>query len=187
MNWTEIKKIDYLPIQCMDGVGNVYHLLFSPVDVDAQPTEENPNPGDAKAIFVRTEKHPTVEEVRDILKNLIIEYDSSREVNKFNYKDFTYWFDRELRVSLMYKFNVLLESNIATGTVWFGSYSYDVDTEKMLAFLKELEYYAIQTNDVTLRHLNEIKTINTIDELIRYNITKDYPQPVTIPNNVFKD
>ena len=187
MNWIEIKSEDYHPIQCMDGIGNVHHLMFSPVEIDKEPTEEEPNPGDTKVIFVRTEEAPNVEKVRNILSNLIKEYDKSNEVNYFNYKNYRYWFDREERLALTHKFQVLHDMGKTTGLIWFGSVSYEVDVAMMLDFLEGLEYYAIRCNDVTRQHLNDIKSINTIEDLIMYDITADYPQSVTINPNTFKE
>ena len=186
MNWIEIKNEDYHPIQCMDGIGNVHHLMFSPVEIEKEPTEEEPNPGDTKVIFVRTEEAPNVEKVRNILSNLIKEYDKSNEVNYFNYKTYRYWFNREERLAITHKFQVLLNKEEQYGLIWFGSRPYEVEVVKMLDFLEELELYAIQCNDITKQHLNEIKSIDNINDLIRFDITKDYPKGITMDVSTFK-
>lgn len=187
MNWIEIKNEDYHTVQCMDGIGNVHHLMFSPVEIKKEPTEEEPNPGDTKVIFVRIEEAPNVEKVRNILSNLIKEYDKSNKVNYFTYKNYRYWFNREERLALTNKFKVLNNMEKTTGLIWFGSVSYEVDVAMMLDFLESLEYYAIKCNDVTRQHLNQIKHINSIEELIMFNITADYPQSVIINPNTFKE
>ena len=56
----------------------------------------------------------------------------------------------------------------------------------MLDFLEELELYAIQCNDITKQHLNEIKSIDNINDLIRFDITKDYPKGITMDVLTFK-
>lgn len=186
MNWTEIKHEDYHPIACLDGADKVHHLMFSPISIEVQSTEENPNPGDTKVLFVRTEYKPNIEQVRNMLEKLILEYDKDREINHFNYGNFTYWFSKEERVALKYKFEVLLNHEEYTGIIWFGSRPYEVYPVEVLDFLEDLEYYAIKCNDVTRQHLNEIKNIDNIEDLIKFDITKDYPTPVTINNSVFK-
>ena len=186
MNWIEIKHEDYHPIQCMDGKGNIHHLMFSPISLSVELTEENSNPNDTKAIFVRLEENPNLEQVRNILANLIKEYDSSNLINYFNYLTFRYWFSKEERLAITHKFQVLLNKGEQYGLVWFGSHSYEVEVVKMLDFLEELELYAIQCNDITKQHLNEIKSIDNINDLIRFNITKDYPKGITMDVLTFK-
>lgn len=186
MNWIEIKHENYEPILCTDGIGRVHHLMFSPVSISKEATEMEPNPGDTKVVFVRTEDKPNNDKLRDILTELIKEYDSSKEVNYFIYKDFRYWFDKDTRLALKYKFEVLKNNNIESGLIWFGSVPYEVNCDEILNFLTQLELYAIQCNDITRRHLNEVKELEYSEDILRYNITKDYPQPVKMSNNVFK-
>lgn len=186
MNWTEIKQDEYRPIACLDGIGNVHHLMFSPSPVEKKETDENPNPPDTRVVFVRTETEPSFEDVYNYLVNIIKEYDKSNEINHFIYNNYHYWFSKDERVALKYKFEVLLNKGESTGLVWFGSKPYEVNVVEMLDFIEDLEYYAIQCNDVTRTHLNEIKVINNTEELLRYNITKDYPTSIVMNNNVFK-
>lgn len=186
MNWIEIKKEDYHPIQCMDGIGQIHHLLFSPISVEDVKSEDDVNMGDTKCIFVRTEKEPNVAETINILESIIKEYDTSNEINYFKYGNYRYWFDKNTRIALHHKFKVLQNAGETYGSVWFGSRMYEVDVLGMIDFLETLEIYAMRCNDVTNNHLNEIKRYTNISELIQYDITKDYPNPVKLNDEVFK-
>lgn len=185
MNWINIKLDKYVPIENTDNTGTAIHLMFSPVPIPVGTNENENNDEDTRVVFVKTNKYPTLEEARNILKNLIIEYDKSDEVNVFKYNDYTYWFDKETRLALKYKFEVLKENNETIGTIWFGSKMYNVDIDNILAFLKDLEIYAMSCNDITHQHINEIKELDNLEDILTYNITKDYPTPITMNKNVF--
>lgn len=186
MNWININLNRYVPIESTDNTGTSIHLMFSPVPIPVGTNENEYNNEDTRVVFVKVNKYPTLEEARLILKNLIIEYDKSDEVNLFKYNNYTYWFDKETRLALKYKFEVLKESNETIGTIWFGSKMYNVDIDNILAFLKELELYAMNCNDITHQHINEIKELDNLEDILMYDITKDYPEHISMNNTVFK-
>jgi hypothetical protein len=160
----------------MDNKGNIHHLWISPVEVDTDKV---------KYVFEKVINKPDLNEVKKIVTCVIDEYDHSDDVDVFICNGEKRWLDKETRVSLKNKFEVLKKGGYKSGSLWFGNTCYNVNCTKILTFLNNLEIYAIQCKDTTMRHLSEINTLESIDDVIRYDITKDYPEPLTISKDTF--
>lgn len=111
-----------------------------------------------------------------ILQEKIKLYDSSKEINGFNYKDQEYWFDKNTRVSLM---NLL---NCTKDNVEFvlGDDVVSLSKTNAKKFLSDLEIYASKCYINTKKHLANIKNIKSIEELINYDYTTGYPDKITL-------
>lgn len=111
-----------------------------------------------------------------VLDYKIKQYDKSSDVNSFIYKDKFYWFDKNTRLGLMNLANcssdiieVVLEEEIV-----------EIPTEKLKKFLSQLEVYAGKCFVNTQKHLNAIKKLRTVEELIDYDYTTGYPEKITL-------
>ena len=111
-----------------------------------------------------------------ILIALIKYYDKSINVNSFYYKDNQEWLDKDTRIGLQN----LINSGANTITIQLRDSIVDVKATKLKGFLNQLEVYAGKCFSVTAKHLEAIKQLNTIDELINYDFKSGYPLKITL-------
>ena len=111
-----------------------------------------------------------------VLDYKIKQNDKSSDVNSFIYKDKFYWFDKNTRLGLMNLANC--SSDIIE--VVLGEEIVEMSTEKLKNFLSQLEVYAGKCFINTQKHLNAIKQLKTVDELIDYDYTTGYPDKITL-------
>lgn len=108
------------------------------------------------------------------------EYDSSAEVNCFILNDKKVWLDKSTRVGLFNILNLEKANRIETTTLWFNTISVEVDVDKALTLLTAVEMYAKKCYDNTQKHYVEINQLETIEDCLAYDITKDYPDILNI-------
>ena len=53
---------------------------------------------------------------------------------------------------------------------------YDVNIDVALAFLSQLELYAIECYNVTQRHIAEVRAMTDMDDLLAFDFTIGYPE-----------
>ena len=111
-----------------------------------------------------------------ILIALIKYYDKSDSVNSFYYKDNQEWLDKDTRVGLQN----LINSGADNITIQLKDSIVDIKATKLKEFLNQLEVYAGKCFSVTAKHLEAIKQLNTIDELINYDFKSGYPLKITL-------
>lgn len=111
-----------------------------------------------------------------ILTALIKYYDKSDSVNSFYYKDNQEWLDKETRLGLQN----LINSGADNITIQLKDSIVDIKATKLKEFLNQLEVYAGKCFSVTAKHLEAIKQLNTIDELINYDFKSGYPLKITL-------
>lgn len=111
-----------------------------------------------------------------ILTALIKYYDKSINVNSFYYKDKQEWLDKDTRIGL----KNLINSGAENITVQLKDSIVDIEATKLKEFLNQLEVYAGKCFSVTTKHLEAIKQLNTIDELINYDFKSGYPLKITL-------
>lgn len=111
-----------------------------------------------------------------ILTALLKYYDKSTNVNSFYYKDKQEWLDKDTRIGL----KNLINSGANSVTIQLKDSIVDIDATKLAEFLNQLEVYAGKCFSVTAKHLEAIKQLNTIDELINYDFKSGYPLKITL-------
>ena len=111
-----------------------------------------------------------------ILIALIKYYDKSDSVNSFYYKDKQEWLDKNTRLGLQN----LINSGANNITIQLKDQIVDIKATKLKEFLNQLEVYAGKCFSVTAKHLEAIKQLNTIDELINYDFKSGYPLKITL-------
>lgn len=121
---------------------------------------------------------PTTEELQNVLLSLQKEYDTCDEVNVFYINNNKYWFDKTTRLSLNHSINLQKESGNEETTIWFDNTPITLSIDKALSLLTKLESYASECYNVTQKHIAKIKSTETIEELIQFDITSDYPYPL---------
>lgn len=110
----------------------------------------------------------------NILKTKIEYYDKSLEVNNFTLKGVKGWFDKTTRVSLAHFVNSCKDS------VQFvlGDNIINLTKEEAQDFLAQLEVYAQKCFIITHQHLENIKQLRTVEDLINYKYTEQYPNKI---------
>lgn len=111
-----------------------------------------------------------------VLNYKIVQHDKSPDVNSFLYKDKFYWFDKNTRLGLMN----LINCSSDTIQVVLGEEIIEIPTEKLKNFLSQLEVYAGKCFVNTQKHLNAIKKLRTVEELVDYDYTSGYPEKITL-------
>lgn len=111
-----------------------------------------------------------------ILVALLKYYDKSINVNSFYYKDKQEWIDKDTRIGL----KNLINSGANSITIQLKDSIVDINAAKLKEFLNQLEVYAGKCFSVTAKHLEAIKQLNTIDELINYDFKSGYPLKITL-------
>lgn len=113
-----------------------------------------------------------------VLKDKIETYDKTTEVNSFFYNGNTYWFNKSERVGLMN----LANCSGKTMSLVLGDEVVELSIDKVKNFLSELELYAAKCFVNTSKHLNAIKSLETVEDIINYDYTSGYPEKVTLEN-----
>ena len=111
-----------------------------------------------------------------ILIALIKHYDKSINVNSFYYKDKQEWLDKNTRLGLQN----LINSGADNITIQLKDSIVDIKAAKLKEFLNQLEVYAGKCFSVTAKHLEAIKQLNTVDDLINYDFKSGYPLKITL-------
>lgn len=120
-----------------------------------------------KAAFVRA---------RHKLRNSIISYDSSSEVNCFYMQGKSMWLDKATRAGLMLRFQAEQVMGNESTTLWYGGEQYEIPLLGAFQMLYALEVYASQCYDNTQRHLDNIANLETIEEVEAYDYKEGYPE-----------
>ena len=122
---------------------------------------------------------PTEEEILNREKEYMIEeiirYDSSIEVNVFYINDQEMWLDKATRVGLKLRFEAEIASGKTETTLWYEGNQFPLTLDNALAMLNAIELYASACYDNTQKHINEIKSMTTCDEIKSYDYRRDYP------------
>ena len=117
--------------------------------------------------------------LKTILKKSIAYYDTSKYVNSFYYQDKQYWLSKDIRIGLFR----LIDSGAQQITLQLNDNYLIISSDKLKKFLNQLELYAGECFAVTAEHLQNIKQLNTIEELLKYDYTAKYPNKVILNEN----
>lgn len=112
---------------------------------------------------------------REELRDVIIQYDSSHNINSFYYDGNRFWFDKVTRLSLMLRFESEKSVGKSETILWIDGKAYTLLIDEAILMLKNLEIYAASCYDTTQSHLNNINRINSIPKLDEYDYTEGYP------------
>ena len=147
------------------------------------PTEEMLL-ADGWKVHVPVMYEPTEEEInqnllideKEHLKNDIIRYDSSEDVNIFYVQDQPIWIDKTTRQTLLFRFQVEQKQGLSETKLWYNNKQYIFNIDAAFNMLYAIEAYAIQCYDNTQRHLAAIEELTTLDELKNYDYRTGYPE-----------
>lgn len=117
--------------------------------------------------------------LKNILKKSIAYYDTSKYVNSFYYQDKQYWLSKDVRIGLFR----LIDSGAKQITLQLNDNYLIISSDKLKEFLNQLEVYAGKCFSITAEHLQNIKQLSTIEELLKYDYTAKYPNKVILNEN----
>lgn len=113
-----------------------------------------------------------------VLYALILNQDKS--TNSFYYKDKAYWLDKNTRIGLQN----LINSGAEDITLQLNTTTYiDISASKLREFLNKLEVYAGKCFATTAKHLQNMRTLYSLDDIVNYDFTSGYPIKLTLNEN----
>lgn len=105
----------------------------------------------------------------------IEKYNVSENVDIFYVNDMPMWLNRDLRNSLMARFNAEKTTGVKITNIWYNGINVSLPIDAAINMLIELELYASQCFDNTHRHLFNVRQLTSIDEINTYDYTNGYP------------
>ena len=150
----------------LDEIFNIYKELF--------PTNKQ-----WSEILIAREGVLNFFSLKNILKKSIVYYDNSKYVNSFYYQDKQYWLSKDIRIGLFR----LIDSGAEQITLQLNDNYLIISPNKLKEFLNQLEVYAGKCFAVTAEHLQNIKQLNTTEELLNYDYTAKYPNKIILNEN----
>lgn len=150
----------------LDEIFNIYKELF--------PTNKQ-----WSEILIAREGVLNFFSLKNILKKSIVYYDNSKYVNSFYYQDKQYWLSKDVRIGLFR----LIDSGAKQITLQLNDNYLIISSDKLKEFLNQLEVYAGKCFSITAEHLQNIKQLSTIEELLKYDYTAKYPNKAILNEN----
>lgn len=178
MRWTNIKKDELIGLECINPKNDKHILRLSPNSKNIEKDERDNN--DIRIVSIIVKNKPTLFDIKNHLLSLQKEYDSSAEVNRFILNNKRVWLDKATRVGLFSILNLEKSNGIDVTTLWFNTMSINVSVDKAITLLTAVEMYAKKCYNNTQKHYIEINQLETIEDCLVYDITKDYPDILNI-------
>lgn len=114
--------------------------------------------------------------IKDFLKQKIQLYKDSFAINSFIYKNKEYWLDSKTRSSL---YN-LSKSNLDQIEFILEDQIILIESKKLQEFINSLEIYAHQCYVNTFKHLETVKDLTNLEDIMNYDYTTGYPEKVIL-------
>lgn len=176
MNWLKVNLSTYQKVQNINPDKGT--LLYNLSPRPFTPTGEEENDFNAEVLSVKVSKALNTYELIQLLLDQQSLYDKSEEVNCFILGDNKYWLDKDTRVGLINSLNIQKDAGVQDTLLWLNGNPYRVSIDYALAFLRNLELYAVECYNVTQAHYAEIKALPTREALFDYNVSAGYPTPI---------
>ena len=141
--------------------------IYVPVEPDDDDDEEE-------------DEDLTPEEELAKAKQVIIEdidnYNESSAVNAFTLYGRTMWLDHNLRQQLRISIEAYKAVGKTTATKYFDGVDYTFTIDMWLLMLNTIEVYAAEALNVTEQHKIAVMGLETVEEVINYDYTANYPE-----------
>lgn len=124
-----------------------------------------------------TEEERLVIEKNRIIDD-IIRYDSSDAVNTFYIGKESLWIDKVTRFGLKSRFDAEFANGQYNTILWYNGSPFNLETEKAIKMLNVIELYASSCYDNTQLHIYNVKCIDNIEDLKKYDYTVGYPEKI---------
>ena len=182
MIWRYIDKDKLEKIVCSNKNTNEYRIALTSNDKNIPKNNNN-----VRYISIFVNGRTNIHKIISNLLSLQNEYHNSLEIKRFYVNGNTYWFDNQERTSLINLFNSQKDSGLSKTTIWFNNTPIELDIDKAITLINNIEQYSSNCYNVTQQHLLEIKNITNIKnddkanveeqlkQCLNYDITKGYP------------
>ena len=167
-----------------DISNNQYYTRFTQEQLDFY--EQYPNATVMQVWNLTPPEQPhekTLEEYKLEKIGEIISYDTSDGVNQFFYNDIPMWLDKATRVGLVNSLNSAELVGTPSINIWYEGISINLPITQARYLLAQLEMYAVECYNVTEQHKVEVNNLETISDVIEYDITLDYPEKLRFSTN----
>jgi hypothetical protein len=123
---------------------------------------------------------PTEEEILNREKEYKIEeilrHDSSLEVNCFYIEGQEIWLDKATRVGLKLRFDAEIACGRTNTILWYEGVSFNLELANAVQMLNAIEIYASACYDNTQMHIANVKVMENIEEIEKYDYRVGYPE-----------
>lgn len=113
---------------------------------------------------------------KDILATQASLYDQSDNVNSFIYKGNKYWLDKQQRSCM----KTVAESGLENVEVILGDFNMVLPAEVLKQLILQLEAYAYKCYVVTAKHQQNIKSLQSIEDILNYDYKTGYPEKLVL-------
>ena len=111
---------------------------------------------------------------REVL-SAIAAYDASDSVNAFILDGQRGWLDKDTRMGLRQNIADRKLRGLSNIIIWVNGKPHSMTLERAENFLRKVEDYAYTCKAVTYQHKVNVKNLTTLNDILQYNYTKDYP------------
>lgn len=111
-------------------------------------------------------------------------YDSSEAVNSFSLNGMSAWIGREDRIGTRRAIELDIENGKTESEIWLNGYKLVVNSQLALKLLDAVGHYAYQAYNVTQAHIFNVKQLASVEEVEKYDHTKNYPSKLNLSTNV---
>lgn len=117
-----------------------------------------------------------IEPMRKALLHNVEIYDTSDAVNSFTLQGKQMWLKYERRVGLTNSITTEKNAGRKVTVLWHDGVRYELPVDTALQMLAALELYALECYNVTEAHKADIEALTTVEEVVAYDYTTDYPE-----------
>lgn len=111
-------------------------------------------------------------------------YDNSEAVNSFSLNGMSAWICREDRIGTRRAIELDVENGKTESEIWLNSFKLVVNSQLALKLLDAVGHYAYQAYNVTQAHIFNVKQLASVEEVEKYDHTKNYPPKLNLSTNV---
>lgn len=111
-------------------------------------------------------------------------YDNSEAVNSFSLNGMSAWINREDRIGTRRAIELDIENGKTESEIWLNGFKLVVNSQLALKLLDAVGHYAYQAYNVTQAHIFNVKQLASVEEVERYDHTKNYPPKLNLSTNV---
>lgn len=111
-------------------------------------------------------------------------YDNSESVNSFSLNGMSAWINREDRIGTRRAIELDIANGLTESEIWLNGFKLVVNSQLALKLLDTVGHYAYQAYNVTQAHIFNVKQLASVEEVEKYDHTKNYPPKLNLSTNV---
>lgn len=112
---------------------------------------------------------------KKLLLDTIDKYYASNDVKMFLLDDQYGWLDKDTRMGLRQNIADRKLGGLSNIIIWVNGKPHSMTLERAESFLRKVEDYAYICKAVTYQHKTDVENLTTLNDILQYDYTKDYP------------